>query len=70
MRNSLKLAAGLTAVGAASAVAAVDAVDHGAKTLAVSAALLAGASTALGVASACIGWATAHRPAVAEDMEV
>jgi hypothetical protein len=57
MRKSLKLSAGLLTVGAGSAVAAVDAADHGAKTLAVAAALLAGACTALSVTSAFTGWA-------------
>lgn len=70
MGKSLKMAAGLLTVGAGSAVTAVDAMDHGAKALAVSAALLAGASTALGVASAFVGWAAQQPVARAEAEEV
>lgn len=62
MRKSIKLGVALITAGAGSAVASVDAADHGAKTLTVAAALLAGASTALGVTSAIVGWAT-PRPA-------
>jgi hypothetical protein len=67
MNKSLKLAAGLLTVGVGSAVAAGDAAEHGAKTLATAGAMLAGACTALGVTSAFVGW-SGRRP-VREDGE-
>lgn len=68
MRKTTKLGAVLMTTGAAAAVAAVDAAGHGAKTLTVSAGLLSGACTALGVTSVITGWAT-RRPEP-EDVEV
>lgn len=70
MRNSLKMAAGLLAVGAGTAVASVDAAEHGAKALTVSAALLSGACTALGVTTFFAGWVAAGHRAESEDAEV
>jgi predicted benzoate:H+ symporter BenE len=62
MQKNVKLGAALTAVGAGSALAAADAAEHGAATIAVVAGVLTGACTALGVTSLIIGWAT-RRPA-------
>lgn len=68
MRKTTKLGAGLIVAGTGTAVAAVDAADHGAASLAVVSGLLSGACTALGATALIIGW-TSHRPA-REDSEV
>lgn len=66
MRKNTLMGAALVATGVSSAVAAVNAGDHGARTPAVAASLLSGACTALGVTSVLVGWAD-RRPA--EDTE-
>lgn len=68
MQKTTKLGAGLLAAGTGTAVAAVDAADNGAATLAVAAGLLSGACAALGATALIVGWAT-RRP-VKEDSEV
>lgn len=62
MQKDIARGVTLVTAGVGSAVAAVSAGDHGARTLAVAAGLLSGACTALGVTSVLIGW-TGRRPA-------
>lgn len=66
MQKNISRGVALLAAGVGSALAAVEAADHGARNLTVSAALLAGASTALGVTSVLVGLA-GRRPS--EDTE-
>lgn len=62
MRKSIKLGTALIAAGVGTAVAATSVAEHGAPELTLTAGLLSGACTALGVTSVLIGWAD-RRPA-------
>lgn len=62
MQRTTKLGTGLLAIGTGTALAATEAADHGAVSLAIAAGLLSGACTGLGAAALILGW-VARRPA-------